>query len=130
MNYQEFLRTVANDQQENGNDNGATVIDRPPQLDANNEKVDVPKNYAVLVHNDDHTPFDVVVEVLRQIFGFDGRRAMQIMMAAHTSGKAVVAIMSKDMAETKATQAMDLASTFKNPVTDADVSLQFSTEEQ
>lgn len=93
------------------------------------EKVDTPKQYSVLIHNDDHTPFDVVVDVLNTVFSHPRPRAVAIMMAAHTTGKALVATMSKDMAETKALQAMDLAGRSINPVTRQPCFLQFSTEE-
>lgn len=132
MNYQEFIKRATGNGQENQNDGGATVVDRPPVLDQEREeRTEPPKPYAVLIHNDDHTPFDVVVEVLKQVFSMNKGRAMSIMMAAHTSGKATVEICpSKDMAETKATRAMDLAATFSNPVTRQPCSLQFSTVEE
>lgn len=117
--------------EQGGNDNGgATVIDAPPVVDnTNEEKVEPPKDYHVLIHNDDVTPFEVVVAVLSEVFGMARDRAMSIMMAAHNNGKAIVATFSKDMAETKAMQAMELARREVNPVTHQQVPLTFSVEE-
>lgn len=113
-------------------ENEPIVIDRPPKLgtvSVNKEKIDTPKQYHVMLWNDDNTPSTVVIEVLSKVFGLNSLRATKIMMAAHVNGKAIVATMSRDMAETKANQAMDLALQYDNPVTKKPVFLQFSTEE-
>ena len=74
----------------------------------NDEKIDKPKMYKVLLHNDDFTPFDLVVAVLTT-FGHDVQTAFDLMMAAHLTGIVVCGVYSKDVAETKAAVAMDLA---------------------
>lgn len=119
-----------NGEQQDGGNGGATVIDAPPVIDnQNDEKVEPPKDYHVLIHNDDVTPFEVVVEVLATVFSMPKNRAMAVMLAAHNSGKAIVATYSKDMAETKADQAMEMARKEVNSVTGQQVPLTFSVEE-
>ena len=50
--------------------------------------------YNVIMHNDDITPFDYVIAVLNQIFGYDIAEGLQIAMHIHQNGKAVVATTS------------------------------------
>ena len=72
-------------------------------------KVRVPKRYKVLIYNDDYTPMDFVVEVLRQIFDKDREEAVRIMLGVHNSTYAVVGIYSRDIARTKANAATEWA---------------------
>lgn len=86
---------------------GNTVIERPPVLaPADVEKPALPPMYAVMLHNDATTNPLFVVEVLREVFAVGREKAIKIMMAAHTGGKACVEVYSKDMAETRVGQAM------------------------
>ena len=55
--------------------------------------------YRVLIHNDDVTPMDFVIHVLRQIFQVSPVDAVEIMLIAHHQGTAVVQILPKAEAE-------------------------------
>ena len=56
--------------------------------------------YKVILHNDDYTPMDHVVKVLRKVIPrMNLRRAVSIMLDAHTKGKAVVTKCHKELAE-------------------------------
>ncbi len=55
--------------------------------------------WRVLVHNDDFTPYEFVIFVLRSIFGLSSVAAELITYAAHTSGMALVAILPKTEAQ-------------------------------
>ncbi len=56
--------------------------------------------YKVILHNDDYTPMDHVVKVLRKVIPrMNLRRAVSIMLEAHTKGKAVVTKCHKELAE-------------------------------
>ena len=56
--------------------------------------------YKVILHNDDYTPMDHVVIVLRKVIPrMNLRRAVSIMLEAHTKGKAVVTKCHKELAE-------------------------------
>ncbi len=61
-----------------------------------------PPLYRVLLLNDDFTPRDFVVMVLRAVFRLDTDQASRVMMIAHTRGTCVVAVYTRDVAETKA----------------------------
>ena len=70
-------------------------------------KVARPKLYKVILINDDYTPREFVVMVLKAVFGMGPERAYGVMMTAHQKGVCVVAVYTKDVAETKATLATD-----------------------
>ena len=56
--------------------------------------------YKVILHNDDYTPMEHVVEVLRKVIPrMSTARAVSIMLEAHTKGKAVVTKCHKELAE-------------------------------
>ena len=57
--------------------------------------------YTVTIHNDDVTPMDFVVEVLKQIFFLGNDRAAEIMLAAHIKGSAYVQTLPKPEAENR-----------------------------
>ncbi len=60
--------------------------------------------YNVILENDDHHSMEFVVEVLRKALGCAVERAFQLMMEAHTSGRAVVWTGPKEVAELKVEQ--------------------------
>lgn len=53
---------------------------------------DLEKPYRVMIENDDITPMDFVVEILRKHFGLGQIRAMAIMLTAHNEGQALVGV--------------------------------------
>ena len=57
--------------------------------------------YNVIMHNDDVTPFEYVIAVLNQIFGYDVSEGLQIALHIHNNGKAVVASASMKEAYAK-----------------------------
>ncbi len=70
-------------------------------------KVERPRMHKVLLVNDDFTPREFVIIVLKQVFGMGPERAYGVMMTAHRRGCCVVAVYTRDVAETKATEATD-----------------------
>ncbi|MEM1008780.1 MAG: ATP-dependent Clp protease adaptor ClpS [Myxococcota bacterium] len=73
------------------------------------EETKTPRLYRVILHNDDYTTRTFVVEVLMRFFRKAGAEANQIMLKAHQTGKAVVALYTKDIAETKVQQVTEYA---------------------
>jgi ATP-dependent Clp protease adaptor protein ClpS len=67
-------------------------------------KVAKPKLYKVILLNDDYTPREFVVVVLKMEFGMSEEQAHRVMITAHKRGACVVAVFTKDVAETKATR--------------------------
>ena len=70
-------------------------------------KVARPKLYKVILLNDDYTPREFVVVVLKGEFGMSEEQAHRVMITAHKRGVCVVAVYTKDVAETKATRGTD-----------------------
>ncbi len=70
-------------------------------------KTQRPKLHKVILVNDDFTPREFVVTVLKGEFGLNDDQAYRVMITAHRLGVCVVAVYQKDIAETKATRATD-----------------------
>lgn len=88
-----------------GQDNGGSPgQDDSLTTEAARPKTARPPLYKVVLHNDDYTPMDFVVDVLCTFFTMDVEKATQIMLAVHTRGKAVCGVYTRDVAETKAEQ--------------------------
>jgi ATP-dependent Clp protease adaptor protein ClpS len=66
-----------------------------------------PRLYKVLLLNDDVTPRDFVVTVLKAVFRMSGEEAYRVMITAHRQGACVVAVYTRDVAESKAAEATD-----------------------
>ena len=70
-------------------------------------KTERPKLHKVILINDDFTPRDFVVTVLKAEFRLNSDQAYRVMITAHRRGVCVVAVFPKDVAETKATRATE-----------------------
>ncbi len=84
-------------------------------------KIERPKLYKVLLVNDDYTPREFVTTVLQAVFRMSEEAGNRVMLTAHRMGVAVVVVCAKDIAETKAKEAIDLAK-------EAGFPLMFTTE--
>jgi ATP-dependent Clp protease adaptor protein ClpS len=67
-----------------------------------------PPLYKVILLNDDYTPREFVVKVLEAVFRMSESQAHAVMMTAHRRGACVIAVYTRDVAETKAKEATDL----------------------
>lgn len=72
-------------------------------------KVKKPKQYKVIMHNDDYTTMEFVIEVLMRIFNKKIEEAQKIMLDVHKVGKGIAGIYSYDIAMTKVNTAMGWA---------------------
>ncbi len=79
-------------------------------------KLEEPPLYKVVLHNDDYTPMEFVVEVLQTFFAMDHEKAVQIMLAVHTQGKATCGIYTRDIAETRSQQVNQYARECQHPL--------------
>ncbi|HEY7457247.1 MAG TPA: ATP-dependent Clp protease adapter ClpS [Xanthobacteraceae bacterium] len=67
-----------------------------------------PPLYKVILVNDDFTPREFVVQVLKAVFRMNAERAYHVMMTAHRRGACVIAVYTRDVAETKAKEGTEL----------------------
>lgn len=72
-------------------------------------KLKEPRKFAVLLHNDNYTTMEFVVEILRRYFHRTEEEATQIMLQVHEKGKGIAGIYSHDIAETKVMQVQGYA---------------------
>ena len=70
-------------------------------------KVERPRLHKVILLNDDFTPREFVVTVLKGEFHMSEDQAHRVMITAHQKGVCVVAVFTRDIAETKATRATE-----------------------
>jgi len=75
-----------------------------------------PPLFQVLLLNDDFTPMDFVVEVLRGFFGLDQEQAVQIMLHVHTRGRGVCGVFTREVAETKVTHVNEYSRSHQHPL--------------
>jgi ATP-dependent Clp protease adaptor protein ClpS len=68
------------------------------------QKTERPRLHKVILINDDYTPREFVVTVLKAEFRMNEDQAYRVMMTAHRRGACVVAVYARDIAETKATR--------------------------
>jgi ATP-dependent Clp protease adaptor protein ClpS len=68
-----------------------------------------PPLFKVILVNDDFTPREFVVRVLKAEFRVTEDQALRVMITAHTKGSCVVAVFTREIAETKATRATEMA---------------------
>ena len=78
-----------------------TDIDVKPRAKPKTKR---PPLHKVILVNDDYTPREFVIMVLRAVFGMNEGKAHRVMLTAHNRGACVVAVYTKDIAETKATE--------------------------
>jgi ATP-dependent Clp protease adaptor protein ClpS len=80
------------------------------------KKVDKPLLYKVLLHNDDYTTMEFVVEILKTVFRHDEHQAMSIMLHVHHQGVGIAGVYPREIAETKAEKATSLARAAEFPL--------------
>lgn len=75
-----------------------------------------PSQYKVLLMNDDYTPMEFVIIVLRRFFRMDIEQATRVMLHVHQRGVGVCGIFPLEVAETKVNQVMDYARENQHPL--------------
>ena len=82
-----------------------------------------PPLWKVILLNDDFTPREFVVEVLKAVFRMNESQAYRVMITAHQKGACVIAVYTRDVAETKAKEATEMGKAKGYP-------LYFTTEKE
>jgi len=80
------------------------------------QKLKTPKQFEVILLNDDYTTMEFVVEVLRQFFHKEFQAAEAIMLKIHIDGEAVCGIYSYDVAQTKVNQVINYSRKNEQPL--------------
>jgi len=102
-----------------GVDNGAGSTDDGSQVGLatrTRTRPKKPKQYKVLMLNDDYTPMEFVVMVLKRFFRMDLEQATRVMLHVHQKGVGVCGVFPYEVAETKVTQVMDFARENQHPL--------------
>ncbi len=100
----------AKEPKKNGDGAGTAVITRTKT------QTKKPSMYRVLLLNDDYTPMEFVVAVLRTHFNKDDSEATRIMLHVHHHGVGECGVFTYEVAETKVTQVMDFARKHQHPL--------------
>ncbi|PZR92011.1 MAG: ATP-dependent Clp protease adapter ClpS [Hyphomicrobiales bacterium] len=95
---------------EGGSGPGTVVITRPKT------QIRHPSMYRVLLLNDDYTPMEFVVSVLKKYFNKGPEEAKRIMLHVHQHGVGECGVFTYEIAETKVTQVMDHARKHQHPL--------------
>ncbi|HRD70922.1 MAG: ATP-dependent Clp protease adapter ClpS [Legionella sp.] len=78
--------------------------------------IKLPRKFKVVLLNDDYTPMDFVVEVLRHFFHLNEEIAVQVMLQVHLQGKGVCGVFTRDIAETKVALVNEYARLNQHPL--------------
>ena len=80
------------------------------------QRVELPRMWRVLLHNDDYTTQDFVVWVLETIFHKERGEAFDIMMSVHRTGMGIAGVYTHDVAQTKVKTTRQLAEEHEFPL--------------
>ncbi|KTD35133.1 ATP-dependent Clp protease adapter ClpS [Legionella israelensis] len=92
------------------------TVERKTAEAKSQSEVRQPRKFKVVLLNDDYTPMDFVVKVLRRFFYLDEERATQIMLQVHIQGKGVCGVFTRDIAETKVVLVNEYARNNEHPL--------------
>lgn len=79
-------------------------------------KVAKPSMYKVILLNDDFTPMDFVITVLKKFFSKDETAAVHLMLKVHYEGSAIAGVFTKEVAETKVFLVNEFAKSHRHPL--------------
>lgn len=106
-----IYKILSSGQRGGGNNDSTTGIDLLDEVET-----EEPSLYKVLLLNDDYTPMDFVVYVLKTFFKHDDKSAEKIMLDVHKLGSGVAGVYTFEVAETKALQVNQFAKSNKYPL--------------
>ena len=92
---------------EEGTGHGVDLQDR--------QKVEPPKKFKVILHNDDFTPMDFVALVLMDVFNFGMQKANIITLQVHEEGKGIAGVFPKEIAWMKTKKCNKYAREYGHP---------------
>ena len=96
-----------------GRTDGGTVTKRRTRAETRTKR---PPMYKVILLNDDYTPMEFVVEILKQVFHKPHAEATRIMLHVHQNGMGVAGVYPYEIAETKVRTVEELARESQYPL--------------
>ncbi|MEH6551219.1 MAG: ATP-dependent Clp protease adapter ClpS [Pseudomonadales bacterium] len=109
MRYTETMTSGPERGQLPDRDSGLALEEAQPKLKK-------PPLYKVVMLNDDYTPMEFVIHVLRAFFSMELEQATRVMLAVHQQGKGICGLFSRDIAETKAMQVNQYSRDSQHPL--------------
>lgn len=94
----------------------AEIVERKTAIAKAIPALDEPRKFKVVLLNDDYTPMEFVVDVLKHFFRVSEEMATQIMLQVHFNGRGVCGIFTRDIAETKVALVNDYARVNEHPL--------------
>lgn len=87
------------------------VIEKPnvKEITQTKSKPVLPKMYKVIIHNDDKTPMDLVIEILMDVFKMNINKAEKITWDIHNSRAGVAGVYPYEIAKSKKSKAIEIA---------------------
>ena len=85
-------------------------------LTKSRQKLEKPKLYKVILLNDDYTPMDYVVKLIKTVFSRNEEDAVNIMLMVHKKGSGVCGVFTKEIAETKVFTVVRRAKSDQHPL--------------
>lgn len=85
-------------------------------LTESDTKVEKPKMFKVLLHNDDFTTMDFVIFILKHVFLKGDIEAISIMLKVHNEGVGIAGVYPYEIANMKAEKAMNLSKLHEFPL--------------
>jgi len=96
-------------------ENTVTIAEIKSKVKSETELAE-PLNYYVVMHNDDATPFDFVIDVLIEIFHHEPQQAVDLTYKIHEDGKAIVGMYNIEIAEQKVADVALVANAHSYPL--------------
>ena len=91
-------------------------VDAEQQISEVQPQLARPSMYQVILLNDDYTPMDFVIEILKRFFAMQEDKAAEIMWQIHSKGRGICGVYSRDIAETKVKQTNEFAQNHEHPL--------------
>jgi ATP-dependent Clp protease adaptor protein ClpS len=112
----EVVRVVSGPDGEQGGDGDTDGSEQVGIATKTRAKPKKPSQFKVLMLNDDYTPMEFVVLVLKRFFHMDLEQATRVMLHVHQKGVGVCGVFPYEIAETKVNQVMDFARQNQHPL--------------
>jgi ATP-dependent Clp protease adaptor protein ClpS len=88
----------------------------PGVVTESEKKLKPPRMFRVLLHNDDYTTMEFVVQILQRVFHRSFAEATQIMLHVHRNGIGVAGVYTREVAETKVAVVDAMARHYEYPL--------------